>query len=418
MLRGCSIHRLATRRRGRGRGRQEGGGTRALCLAGVLLSLLAGPPARAAAGARRRSATARGAAGAQAAAPVDRVRLAAGLQQVWEQDPDYGSPLQPINDAWRDVLEHEPDDVLAHRRLAINLSRKIAAQANDIHDPGAHLLAEATRHMDVSLQRSPNDMELLLLAIHNMGMVGRDETAPARRRSLCSRARAATDRADVGVPGLRDMYLACCARSDGACFDEAVARGAWQSRWQHPQVYNEDFRAQLWWTSAELGKEVEALTAALQQQWTGIRDEALAALEHSAALFEQSDFIDSEAEGGTFGRGDWSELKLWYEGSRMPGCAAMPVACQLVGRARVREITSTVVGGVTVSRMGPGTAVNLHSAGENARVRVHLPLVIPKGDLGIRVAGESAQWVEGELMAFDDRYVAPFETCLGEPMVV
>ena len=87
----------------------------------------------------------------------------------------------------------------------------------------------------------------------------------------------------------------------------------------------------------------------------------------------------------------------------MPGCAAMPVACQLVGRARVREITSTVVGGVTVSRMGPGTAVNLHSAGENARVRVHLPLVIPKGDLGIRVAGESAQWVEGELMAFDDR---------------
>jgi aspartate beta-hydroxylase len=61
-------------------------------------------------------------------------------------------------------------------------------------------------------------------------------------------------------------------------------------------------------------------------------------------------------------------------------------------------------GAVKVSRLTPGTTIKPHCAAVNDRIRVHLALAVPDGDIGIRVAGEGRRWEEGQLLVFDDSF--------------
>ena len=41
----------------------------------------------------------------------------------------------------------------------------------------------------------------------------------------------------------------------------------------------------------------------------------------------------------------------------------------------------------------------------NLRLRVHVPLMVPEGDVGMRLAGEALTWRRGEALVFDDSFV-------------
>jgi aspartate beta-hydroxylase len=49
----------------------------------------------------------------------------------------------------------------------------------------------------------------------------------------------------------------------------------------------------------------------------------------------------------------------------------------------------------------PRTTIPPHTGSTNARITVHLPLVVPPG-CRFRVGGETREWREGEAWAFDD----------------
>ena len=70
---------------------------------------------------------------------------------------------------------------------------------------------------------------------------------------------------------------------------------------------------------------------------------------------------------------------------------------------------------MTVSPTALGAAVRPHCGPSNHRLRLHLPLLVPKrckqpsragqqGTAGIRVAGEVRRWRRGAVLVFDDGF--------------
>ena len=53
----------------------------------------------------------------------------------------------------------------------------------------------------------------------------------------------------------------------------------------------------------------------------------------------------------------------------------------------------------------PGTRLRAHCGPTNARLRAHLGLVVPEGNIRIRCGDEPPRrWAEGEVLVFDDSY--------------
>ena len=57
------------------------------------------------------------------------------------------------------------------------------------------------------------------------------------------------------------------------------------------------------------------------------------------------------------------------------------------------------------SALGAGAEIKPHTAPMNLRLRVHVPLMVPEGDVGMRLAGEAVAWRRGEALVFDDSFV-------------
>lgn len=54
--------------------------------------------------------------------------------------------------------------------------------------------------------------------------------------------------------------------------------------------------------------------------------------------------------------------------------------------------------------MRAGSHLPNHCGGANVYLRMHLGLVIPPGDLGLKVGGETRRWREGDILLFDDSF--------------
>jgi aspartate beta-hydroxylase len=97
----------------------------------------------------------------------------------------------------------------------------------------------------------------------------------------------------------------------------------------------------------------------------------------------------------------WSSLWLWRDGARQeeaiarcPQTAALLEALPLADQP---GYAPTVV----FSALAPRTRIPPHSGSTNARLLVHLPLILP-GPAGFRVGNEVRQWRMGEAWVFDD----------------
>jgi len=66
------------------------------------------------------------------------------------------------------------------------------------------------------------------------------------------------------------------------------------------------------------------------------------------------------------------------------------------------EVPGMVNAGFSLFR--PGTHLYPHSGEMNAILRCHLPIIIPSGDLGLRIDGETRVWEPGRCMIIDDSF--------------
>jgi len=97
----------------------------------------------------------------------------------------------------------------------------------------------------------------------------------------------------------------------------------------------------------------------------------------------------------------WSAWFLWEDGARNEAnCARCPATAAAIAKLPLLDIPGKAPS-VMFSVLQPHTTIPPHTGSTNARITVHLPLIVPPG-CRFRVGGETREWREGEAWAFDD----------------
>lgn len=147
-------------------------------------------------------------------------------------------------------------------------------------------------------------------------------------------------------------------------------------------------RAQPWHDPARLPWH-----ARLLEHVASIREEAL-------ALWEELRFRRHPKEH-LVPTGTWGQYYLFSYGTKLEDhCGRVPLTTRLV--ESIPEIGAA--GSVFFASIAPGTRIAPHYGPFNHRLRTHLSLVVPAGDLGIRVGGRTRRWEEGRCLVFDDTF--------------
>ena len=98
---------------------------------------------------------------------------------------------------------------------------------------------------------------------------------------------------------------------------------------------------------------------------------------------------------------DWSAFHLLLDGTPVEEncrrCPATMAALSLIDQPRIQNCSPSAMFSILKAR----TRIPPHTGVSNARLVLHLPLVVPEG-CGFRVGGETRQWREGEAWVFDD----------------
>jgi len=187
----------------------------------------------------------------------------------------------------------------------------------------------------------------------------------------------------------------------------ATGSGILHSPWQYPSLLLRglEWRSQAWWDTTNL-RAAQVLKASFNH----IKEEY-----HSA---QSSGLLDTlmHAEPVVATQGEWTQLTLHIKGMHQEhACLVMPYTCKLI--TSLPEAASCPWGQIYISVLSPGTKVTPHVGPTNARLRIHLGLDVPKGDItqiGMRVGGDVPgqpnkahhvrSWVEGECLAFEDSF--------------
>ena len=113
----------------------------------------------------------------------------------------------------------------------------------------------------------------------------------------------------------------------------------------------------------------------------------------------------------------WSTLHLWRDGVRQDEvCAHCPKTAALLAElplARHAGFSPNVV----FSVLSPNTRIPPHTGSTNARLILHLPLILPP-KCGFRVGNESREWRMGEAWVFDDSIEHEAWNDSSEPRVI
>jgi aspartyl/asparaginyl beta-hydroxylase (cupin superfamily) len=97
----------------------------------------------------------------------------------------------------------------------------------------------------------------------------------------------------------------------------------------------------------------------------------------------------------------WSAWFFWEDGRRNEvACARCPRTAAAIEKVPMLDIPGKSPTAM-FSILQPRTRIPAHTGTTNARVTVHLPLVVPPG-CGFRVGADTREWREGVCWAFDD----------------
>lgn len=115
---------------------------------------------------------------------------------------------------------------------------------------------------------------------------------------------------------------------------------------------------------------------------------------------EPEDFAESPdsltSVAGGYDETGWRYYAIFGDG---PECEAHRARCPATARA-CAEVPGLVNAGFSLFRSG--THLYPHRGELDGRLRCHLPLVVPTGDLGLRFGTETRVWQPGRCLIFDD----------------
>ncbi|XP_070395333.1 aspartyl/asparaginyl beta-hydroxylase-like isoform X3 [Dermacentor albipictus] len=131
----------------------------------------------------------------------------------------------------------------------------------------------------------------------------------------------------------------------------------------------------------------------LEKHWIDIKNEALSLMTDRGFKPEAENLRDS---------GDWKQFEIFARGKKIErNCRLAPKTCALIGQ--IPDAAGCKRGQAKFSVMHPGTHVWAHVGPTNCRLRSHLGLVVPP-KVRIRVANETREWKEGNVLMFDDSF--------------
>ncbi|MFA5941758.1 MAG: aspartyl/asparaginyl beta-hydroxylase domain-containing protein [Sinimarinibacterium sp.] len=146
---------------------------------------------------------------------------------------------------------------------------------------------------------------------------------------------------------------------------------------------------------------------ALERGWTAVRDEFLGIYAQATGVESFLKF-SSQTQipkylAGSRGTPSWDAYFFYRHGVRNDeNCARCPQTAALLDSLPLFRVPDFAPE-ICFSILSPGARILPHRGDSNARVVVHLPLVVPEG-CALRVAGDARAWQEGRVMAFDDTY--------------
>jgi aspartyl/asparaginyl beta-hydroxylase (cupin superfamily) len=144
-------------------------------------------------------------------------------------------------------------------------------------------------------------------------------------------------------------------------------------------------------------------TDALEQATPVIRNELVAIMEGDGAF---SPYVQSSPDRPLPNnplRDDpsWGAYYLWRNGGPVSAAGAQCPATMKALEAVPMPITAGRSPNALFSLLKAGTHIQPHNGMLNTRLICHLPLIVPPG-CALRVGHEIRQWVEGEILLFDD----------------
>jgi len=145
--------------------------------------------------------------------------------------------------------------------------------------------------------------------------------------------------------------------------------------------------------------------AAIESRTDQIRDELAAALVAERDKFNPyiayrpGDPVNQWKELNHSHR--WSAYHLWRGGApQADNLARCPQTAAALGQVQMAEIGGLCPNAM-FSALAPHTTIPPHNGETNARVVVHLPLIVPEGCI-YRVGADQRRWNVGEILVFDD----------------
>lgn len=158
----------------------------------------------------------------------------------------------------------------------------------------------------------------------------------------------------------------------------------------------------------------------LEAAFPAMREEAMAVLAARDGVrpFLQAPdgaSLDPYLGGGNHAR--WDAFFFYRDGRHHADAARQAprtsAALEALPLVRIREHAPEIC----FSILAPGTHIKPHHGVTNARVVVHLPLVVPEG-CTLTVGGDERHWREGEAWAFDDTFLHEARNASSETRVI
>jgi aspartate beta-hydroxylase len=318
-----------------------------------------------------------------------------------------------------------------------------AAAANPLHEmltvelavarAGAGAMAEAVEGLRAFCARQPDAPMAWLLMGQMLDDTGRGDAALMARFEAISRAQAAGQWLDpaatpAAVSGLvgaavatlrerrRDVFMSMIEPLRQEHGDAALRRVDLAVRgylgelqitppdvMQRPRyLYMPDLPAQPW-----MEPYLHPWAGRLAQAFPEIRDEALGLVLEEARLEDFVKVRDGDRIGNYLGGAapSWEAFFFYRHGTRYDDnharCPRTSAVLESLDLCRIPGQTPEIC----FSVLAAGTHILPHYGVTNTRAVMHLPLVVP-ADCALHLVDRGAhQWVEGELVMFDDTYL-------------
>ncbi len=143
------------------------------------------------------------------------------------------------------------------------------------------------------------------------------------------------------------------------------------------------------------------MTETLKENYPAILREYTALKEFSMC---SSDYEETN-EHQKLHEGEWDWQSYIQKGQRNVDFAVKcPTTCEVL-EGIPNFMTGTPFSYAFFSTLGDGASIAPHTGPCNLRLRVHFPLIVPKGDCGMQIGAADCQWHEGEPFIFDDTYL-------------